>query len=137
MVTEASSGKFRDALVAARVPTRAPPTRARARGARAARASPGSSGARDADGDVGGHGGAYGHGIPLEEWAQEDFAEAYKDEADFQALDAHGKPLVRSPERLARLNGAAGAERRARRERRGARAGRRRRARAGVPADGG
>jgi hypothetical protein len=58
-----------------------------------------------ADGDGRGYGGAYGHGIPLEEWAQEDFEEAYKDEEDFQALDAHGKPLVRSPERLARRNG--------------------------------
>jgi len=115
VVTEASSGKFRDALVAARVPHACVGADPRAGSRRVGRAGfTGLQRRAGADGDGRGHGGAYGHGIPLEEWAQEDFAEAYKDEADFQALDAHGKPLVRSPERLARRNGARLAERDAR-----------------------
>ena len=115
VVTEASSGKFRDALVAARVPHACVGADPRAGSSRTGRAGfTGLQRRAGADGDGRGHGGAYGHGIPLEEWAQEDFAEAYKDEADFQALDAHGKPLVRSPERLARRNGARLAERDAR-----------------------
>ena len=115
VVTEASSGKFRDALVAARVPHACVGADPRAGSRRTGRAGfTGLQRRAGADGDGRGHGGAYGHGIPLEEWAQEDFAEAYKDEADFQALDAHGKPLVRSPERLARRNGARLAERDAR-----------------------
>jgi hypothetical protein len=115
VVTEASVGKFRDALVAARVPHVCVGADPLARSKRAGRAGfTGLSKRAGADGDGRGHGGAYGHGIPLEEWAQEDFAEAYEDEADFQALDAHGKPLVRSPERLARRNGARLAERDAR-----------------------
>ena len=115
VVTEASSGKFRDALVAARVPHACVGADPRLGSSRTGRAGfTGLQRRAGADGDGRGHGGAYGHGIPLEEWAQEDFAEAYKDEADFQALDAHGKPLVRSPERLARRNGARLAERDAR-----------------------
>ena len=115
VVTEASSGKFRDALVAARVPHACVGADPRLGSRRVGRAGfTGLQRRAGADGDGRGHGGAYGHGIPLEEWAQEDFAEAYKDEADFQALDAHGKPLVRSPERLARRNGARLAERDAR-----------------------
>jgi len=106
VVTEASVGKFRDALVAARVPHVCVGADPLARSKRAGRAGfTGLSKRAGADGDGRGYGGAYGHGIPLEEWAQEDFEEAYKDEEDFQALDAHGKPLVRSPERLARRNG--------------------------------
>ena len=106
VVTEASVGKFRDALVAARVPHFCVGADPLARSRRAGRAGfTGLSKRAGADGDGRGYGGAYGHGIPLEEWAQEDFEEAYKDEEDFQALDAHGKPLVRSPERLARRNG--------------------------------
>ena len=94
VVTEASSGKFRDALVAARVPHACVGADPRARARRTGRAGfTGLQRRAGADGDGRGHGGAYGHGIPLEEWAQEDFAEAYKDEADFQALDAHGKPF--------------------------------------------
>ena len=103
MITEASSGKFREALVAARVPHACVGADPLARESRRAGFT-GRLRRAGADGDGRGHGGAYGHGIPLEEWAQEDFAEAYKDEEDFQALDAHGKPLVRSPERLARRN---------------------------------
>ena len=103
VITEASSGKFREALVAARVPHACVGADPLARESRRAGFT-GRLRRAGADGDGRGHGGAYGHGIPLEEWAQEDFAEAYKDEEDFQALDAHGKPLVRSPERLARRN---------------------------------
>ena len=124
MVTEASSGKFRDALVAARVPHACVGADPRARARRTGRAGfTGLQRRAGADGDGRGHGGACGHGIPLEEWAQEDFAEAYKDEADFQALDAHGKPLVRSPERLARRNGRGWRSATRARGARGARAG--------------
>ena len=115
VVTEASSGKFRDALVAARVPHFCVGADPLARAKRVGRAGfTGLLKRVGADGDGRGRGGAYGHGIPLEEWAQEDFTEAYEDADDFQTLDAHGKPLVRSPERLARRNGLRMTERDAR-----------------------
>ena len=119
IVTDAASGKFRDALLLAKVPHvcvgHDPLSKSKKTGRMGFTGLLRKTGA---DGDGRGHGGAYGHGIPLEEWALEDGGVggdiAYDDEDDFSALDAHGRPMLRSPERLARLNAGAGAEKDAR-----------------------
>ena len=112
VVTDAASGKFRDALVRHKVPHTCVGHDPLAKTKKTGRDGfTGLSGKHGAAGDGRGHGGAYGHGIPLEEWAQEDGNEAYDGEDDFQALDQHGKPMLRSPERLARLNGLSAVER--------------------------
>ena len=78
-----------------------------------------------ADGDGRGYGGAYGHANPAGGVGAGGLRGGVQDrEEDFQALDAHGKPLVAESERLARRNGVRLMERDARAERaRGDRAG--------------
>ena len=111
VVTEASSGKFRDALVAARVPHACVGADPRARARRTGGGASPAPAAAGADGDGRGHGGAYGHGILLEEGRG--LAEAYKDEADFQALDAPASLGCAARAPGAPATGAAGAPTRA------------------------
>ena len=97
IATNADRGRFRDAMDAAEVPYELA-------GEDGGDSSPGGGGVSKPGkptgktaGDGRNVGGAYGHGIPLEEWATEDPTAAPGWAAEGPALDSRGKPIARSP----------------------------------------
>lgn len=109
IATDADRGRFRDAMDAAEVPYELAGEDSN-RSRVGVRGGAGGASTGKTAGDGRNMGGAYGHGIPLEEWATEDPTAAPGWAAEGPALDSRGKPIARSPAKMgARKHPASGA----------------------------